>query len=137
VLDRDRIETRISGLIQIQRARLDQPMPAADGAGAQQSQADRLALRRAAQQTWPAGCRHGGKQGPDPLPRGEKGRPGHRFERSPFAFESAERRQRLTAELDRAGHPCPLAARGLFRNKTTLKLYQASRRKLDLRLIPA
>ena len=63
--------------------------------------------------------------------------PDHQLERSPFAFESGERRQRLTAELDRAGHACPLAARGLFRNKTTLKLYQASRRKLDLRLIPA
>ena len=112
-------------------------MPAAGDAGAQQRQPDSLAPRRRAQQLRAVRCRHGGKQGPDPLPRREKGRPGHGFERSPFALEGREGRQSFTAELDVANHARPAAARRLFRQEITLKVYQAPWQKLDPRLIPA
>jgi hypothetical protein len=55
-------------------------------------------------------CRHGGKEGADPLPRRKKGRPGYGFKRSPIAFEGRKRGQGLVAEFDSADHMRELEA---------------------------
>jgi hypothetical protein len=45
VLDRDRIEARIAGLVEVEGASPDQPVPAAGDTAAQQRQPDHLASR--------------------------------------------------------------------------------------------
>ena len=68
MLDRQRIESRVAGLVQVERTRANQPAPPAASLGAEQCQRDRFALTLAAQQLGPARRRHRSQQGADPMP---------------------------------------------------------------------
>src|SRR6266446_242073 len=99
VLDRERVKVRVSGLVEVETTRANQPVPTTADAGAEQSQRDRSAIRNPAQQARQLGSRQGGEQRSDPMPRRKEGRTGEGFECSPFALKSCKRRQRLTVEL--------------------------------------
>ena len=111
MLDRERVIVRISGLVEIETARANQPVPATGEADAEQRQRDRPATRNPVQQARQPGSRQSGEQRSDPMPGRKEGRTSKGFERSPFMLESGRRRQRLTVELYLANHVGALLAR--------------------------
>ena len=95
---------RVSGLVEVETTRANQPVAAARNLRAEQRHRDRPALRNTAQQLRALCCRQSGEQSSDPMPGGEERRASGGLERAPFAFESYQSRQRLAAELNFAGH---------------------------------
>src|SRR3954452_18076845 len=96
VLDRD-IVIRVPGFVQEKGARTDQAVSPHE-LRADQGKRHRFARERTSQQIRSLGLGQSGQKRPDPMPRGEKGRRGSRFETTPLGLKSSERGQGLAAK---------------------------------------